>query len=94
MSDEVKQEPLLTLDNKDYFEADFNEDSMKLLNMTKFAETQIRNLNDRLAMAQDHKQKLIADLSQSLNGGSEEATIITTETKEVKDESSQDKKEN
>ena len=57
MSDEVKQEPLLTLDNKDYFEADFNEDSMKLLNMTKFAETQIRNLNDRLAMAQDHKQK-------------------------------------
>ena len=89
MSDEVKQEPLLTLDNKDYFEADFNEDSMKLLNMTKFAETQIRNLNDRLAMAQDHKQKLIADLSQSLNGGSEEATIITTETKEVKDESAE-----
>ncbi len=93
MSDEVKQEPLLTLDNKDYFEADFNEDSMKLLNMTKFAETQIRNLNDRLAMAQDHKQKLIVDLSQALNGGSEEATIITTETKEVKDESSQDKTE-
>ena len=88
MSDEVKQEPLLTLDNKDYFEADFNEDSMKLLNMTKFAETQIRNLNDRLAMAQDHKQKWIADLSQALNGGSEEATIITPEPKEVKDESS------
>ena len=77
-----KQEPLLTLDNKDYFEADFNEDSMKLLNMTKFVETQIRNLNDRLAMAQDHKQKLIADLIQVLNGGSEEATIITKETKE------------
>jgi len=82
MSDEVKQEPLLTLDDKDYFEADFNEDSMKLLNMTKFVETQIRNLNDRLAMAQDHKQKLIADLIQVLNGGSEEATIITKETKE------------
>jgi hypothetical protein len=82
MSDEKKQEPLLTLDNKDYFEADFNEDSMKLLNMTKFVETQIRNLNDRLAMAQDHKQKLIADLIQVLNGGSEEATIITKETKE------------
>ena len=82
MSDEKKQEPLLTLDDKDYFEADFNEDSMKLLNMTKFAETQIRNLNDRLAMAQDHKQKLIADLIQVLNGGSEEATIITKETKE------------
>ena len=77
-----KQEPLLTLDNKDYYEADFNEDSMKLLNMTKFVETQIRNLNDRLAMAQDHKQKLIADLIQVLNGGSEEATIITKETKE------------
>ena len=89
MSDEVKQEPLLTLDDKDYFEADFNEDSMKLLNMTKFVETQIRNLNDRLAMAQDHKQKLIADLIQVLNGGSEEATIITTETKEVKDESAE-----
>ena len=82
MSDEKKQEPLLTLDNKDYFKADFNEDSMKLLNMTKFVETQIRNLNDRLAMAQDHKQKLIADLIQVLNGGSEEATIITKETKE------------
>ena len=82
MSDEKKQEPLLTLDNKDYFEADFNEDSMKLLNMTKFVETQIRNLNNRLAMAQDHKQKLIADLIQVLNGGSEEATIITKETKE------------
>ena len=82
MSDEKKQERLLTLDNKDYYEADFNEDSMKLLNMTKFVETQIRNLNDRLAMAQDHKQKLIADLIQVLNGGSEEATIITKETKE------------
>lgn len=88
MSDDVKQEPLLTLDGKDYFEADFNEETIKLLNMTKFAETQIRNLNDRLAMAQDHKQKLISDLSQALNGGSEEATIITNETKEVKDESS------
>tara|TARA_R110000772_G_scaffold58153_2_gene131678 strand:+ start:362 stop:631 length:270 start_codon:yes stop_codon:yes gene_type:complete len=87
MSDDVKQEPLLTLDGKDYFEADFNEETIKLLNMTKFAETQIRNLNDRLAMAQDHKQKLINDLSQALNGGSEEATIITNETKEVKDES-------
>ena len=34
MSDEVKQEPLLTLDGKDYFEADFDENSLKILNLS------------------------------------------------------------
>lgn len=84
MTDEVKQKPLLTLNNKDYFEADFNEESINLLNMTKFVVTQINDLNNKLVMAQDHKQKLIADLGQALNGGSEETTIIETETKEEK----------
>jgi|TARA_B100001094_G_C18092173_1_gene751010 hypothetical protein len=84
MNDEVKQKPLLTLNNKDYFEADFNEESINLLNMTKFVVTQINDLNNKLVVAQDHKQKLIADLGQALNGGSEETTIIETETKEEK----------
>lgn len=56
MSDEVKQEPLLTLDGKDYFEADFDENSLKILNMAKFAAQQVNDFNNKSAMAQDHQQ--------------------------------------
>ena len=85
MTEEV-QSPTLTLDGKDYLEADLSKEQMELLNTVKFLEPQIQELNNKLYVLNDHKARLINDLKQSLESGVEEATII--ETKEIKDESS------
>lgn len=83
MSDEVKQEPLVTFtDGKDYYEADFNEDSLKILNMAKFAAQQVNELNNKVAMAQDHQAKLIKELQTML----EDDSVTIIETEGVKDE--------
>ena len=83
MSDEVKQEPLVTFtDGKDYYEADFDENSLKILNMAKFAAQQVNDFNNKSAMAQDHQQKLVKELQTMLEYDSE--TIIEPEG--VKDE--------
>ena len=84
MTEEV-QSPTLTIDGKDYLEADLSKDQVAILNMVKFIEPTVQELSNKLAVAQDHKQRLISELKNSLEGV-EEATII--ETKEIKDESS------
>tara|TARA_A200000159_G_scaffold94163_1_gene87392 strand:- start:325 stop:591 length:267 start_codon:yes stop_codon:yes gene_type:complete len=84
MVEEV-QSPTLTIDGKDYLEADLSKDQMALLNMVKFIEPDVQELSNKLAVVQDHKQRLINELKDSLEG-MESATII--ETKEIKDESS------
>ena len=86
MTEEEIQSPTVTLDGKDYLEADLDKREMDLLNMAKFLEPQIQELNNKLIVLNDHKVRLINDLKQSLESGTEEATII--ETKEIKDESS------
>ena len=85
MVEEV-QSPTLTIDGKDYLEADLSKDQMALLNMVKFIEPTVQELSNKLYVLNDHKTRLINDLKQSLESGVEEATII--ETKEIKDESS------
>ncbi len=82
MSDEVKQEPLLTLNGIDYFEADLDENSLKILNMAKFAAQQVNDFNNKLAMAQDHQQKLVNELQTML----EDDSVTIIETEGVKDE--------
>ena len=88
MSDDIKkiEESFLTLDNKDYKESDLNEKQMALLNIAKYLEPQVQELNTKLAVLQDHKTRIINELKTSLESGIEEATII--ETKEIKNESS------
>ena len=83
MTKEEIQSPTLTLDGKDYLEADLSKEQMELLNTVKFLEPQIQELNNKLYVLNDHKARLINDLKQSLESGVEEATII--ETKEIKD---------
>ena len=83
MSDEVKQEPLVTFtDGKDYYEADFDENSLKILNMAKFAAQQVNDFNNKSAMAQDHQQKLVKELQTML----EDDSVTIIETEGVKDE--------
>ena len=86
MTEEEIKSPTLTLDNKDYLEADLSKEQMALLNTVKFLQPQIQELENKLYVLNDHKARLINDLKQSLESGTEEATII--ETKEIKDESS------
>ena len=85
MAEEV-QSPTLTLDGKDYLEADLSKEQMDLLNTVKYLEPQIQELNNKLYILNDHKERLISDLKQSLDGGFEDVKII--ETKENKNESS------
>ena len=83
MSDEVKQEPLVTFtDGNDYYEADFDENSLKILNRAKFAAQQVNDLNNKSAMAQDHQQKLVKELQTML----EDDSVTIIETEGVKDE--------
>jgi len=85
MAEEV-QSPTLTLDGKDYLEADLSKEQMDLLNTVKYLEPQIQELNNKLYILNDHKERLISDLKQSLDSGFEDVKII--ETKESKNESS------
>ena len=55
---------------------------MDLLNTVKYLEPQIQELNNKLYILNDHKERLISDLKQSLDGGFEDVKII--ETKENK----------
>lgn len=85
MVEKEVQSSTLTIDGKDYLEADLSKDQVAILNMVKFIEPTIQKLSNKLAVAQDHKQRLINELKDSLEGV-QDATII--ETKEIKDESS------
>ena len=47
MAEEV-QSPTLTLDGKNYLEADLSKEQMDLLNTVKYLEPQIQELNNKL----------------------------------------------
>tara|TARA_R100000697_G_scaffold19761_1_gene26922 strand:- start:1229 stop:1486 length:258 start_codon:yes stop_codon:yes gene_type:complete len=83
MTEEEIKSSTLTLDGKEYLEADLSKEQMDFLNTVKFLQPQIQELENKLYVLNDHKARLINDLKQSLESGVEEATII--ETKEIKD---------
>ena len=82
MSKKNKQEePKLIIDDKEYLESDLSESEIRLLNMAKYLEPQIREVDTRLTVLIDHKDRLINDLKTSLEDEAEEATVIETKTK-------------
>jgi len=82
VSKEKKQEePKLIIDDKEYLESDLSEPQIRLLNMAKYLEPQIREVDTRLTVLIDHKDRLINDLKTSLEDEAEEATVIETKTK-------------
>ena len=82
MSKKNKQEePKLIIDDKEYLESDLTEPQIRLLNMAKYLEPQIREVDTRLTVLIDHKDRLINDLKISLEDEAEEATVIETKTK-------------
>ena len=82
MSKKNKQEePKLIIDDKEYLESDLTEPQIRLLNMAKYLEPQIREVDTRLTVLLDHKDRLINDLKTSLEDEAEEATVIETKTK-------------
>jgi hypothetical protein len=76
-----QEEPKLIIDDKEYLESDLTEPQIRLLNMAKYLEPQIREVDTRLAVLIDHKDRLINDLKTSLEDEAEEATVIETKTK-------------
>ena len=82
MSKKNKQEePKLIIDDKEYLESDLTEPQIRILNMAKYLEPQIREVDTRLTVLIDHKDRLINDLKTSLEDEAEEATVIETKTK-------------
>jgi hypothetical protein len=87
MSDNQEPKPTLTINDKEYFEADLNKNEARMLTMLKTLQPEIESLDLKLGTRLDHKDRLIADLESSLavsdkdDKDAEDAEIIT-ETKQ------------
>ena len=81
MSKEKEPQPTLTINGKEFFESDLDENQTRQLTMLKTLQPEIESLDLQLGTRLDHKERLIADLESSLSTGDdeiEEATIIDT----------------
>ena len=81
MSEEKEPKPTLTINDKEYFEADLNKNEARMLMMLKTLQPEIESLDLQLGTRLDHKDRLIAALESSLaiaDDEIEEATIIDT----------------
>ena len=87
MSDNQEPKPTLTINDKEYFEADLNKNEARMLTMLKTLQPEIESLDLQLGTRLDHKDRLIAALESSLavsdkdDKDAEDAEIIT-ETKQ------------
>jgi len=84
MSDNQEPKPTLTINDKEYFEADLNKNEARMLMMLKSLQPEIESLDLQLGTRLDHKDRLIAALESSLavaDKDAEDAEIIT-ETKQ------------
>ena len=84
MSDNQEPKPTLTINDKEYFEADLNKNEARMLTMLKTLQPEIESLDLQLGIKLDHKDRLIAALESSLavsDKDAEDAEIIT-ETKQ------------
>ena len=87
MSDNQEPKPTLTINDKEYFEADLNKNEARMLMMLKTLQPEIESLDLQLGTRLDHKDRLIAALESSLAGAdkddkdADDAEIIT-ETKQ------------
>jgi len=84
MSENQEPKPTLTINDKEYFEADLNKNEARMLTMLKALQPEIESLDLQLGTRLDHKDRLIAALESSLAVSEkdvEDAEIIT-ETKQ------------
>lgn len=84
MSKEKEPKPTLTINDKEYFEADLNKNEARMLMMLKSLQPEIESLDLQLGTRLDHKDRLIAALESSLEASGSEAedAEIITETKQ------------
>ena len=84
MSDNQEPKPTLTINDKEYFEADLNKNEARMLTMLKALQPEIESLDLQLGTRLDHKDRLIAALESSLeaSGSEVEDAEIVTETKQ------------
>ena len=84
MSDNQEPKPTLTINDKEYFEADLNKNEARMLTMLKALQPEIESLDLQLGIKLDHKDRLIAALESSLeaSGSEVEDAEIVTETKQ------------
>lgn len=81
MSKEKEPQPTLTINGKEFFESDLDENQTRYLTMLKSLQPEIESLDSQLGTRLDHKDRLIAALESSLSIGNDEtkeATIIDT----------------
>ena len=84
MTENKEPKPTLTINDKEYFEADLNKNEARMLTMLKALQPEIESLDLQLGIKLDHKDRLIAALESSLavsDKDAEDAEIIT-ETKQ------------
>ena len=83
MSDNQEPKPTLTINDKEYFEADLNKNEARMLTMLKTLQPEIESLDLQLGTRLDHKDRLITALELSLEASEAEAedAEIVTETK-------------
>ena len=84
MSKEKEPKPTLTINDKEYLEADLNKNEARMLMMLKSLQPEIESLDLQLGTRLDHKDRLIAALESSLeaSGSEVEDAEIVTETKQ------------
>jgi|TARA_Y100001970_G_C13741494_1_gene606446 hypothetical protein len=84
MSENKEPKPTLTINDKEYFEADLNKNEARMLTMLKALQPEIESLDLQLGTRLDHKDRLIAALESSLeaSGSEVEDAEIVTETKQ------------
>lgn len=66
MSENQEPKPTLTINEKEYFEADLNKNEARMLSMLKALQPEIESLDMQLGTRLDHKDRLIASLESSL----------------------------
>tara|TARA_R100001198_G_scaffold65351_2_gene38604 strand:+ start:417 stop:671 length:255 start_codon:yes stop_codon:yes gene_type:complete len=84
MTENKEPKPTLTINDKEYFEADLNKNEARMLTMLKALQPEIESLDLQLGIKLDHKDRLIAALESSLeaSGSEVEDAEIVTETKQ------------
>ena len=84
MTENKEPKPTLTINDKEYFEADLNKNEARMLTMLKALQPEIESLDLKLETRLDHKDRLIAALESSLeaSGSEVEDAEIVTETKQ------------
>ena len=84
MTENKEPKPPLTINDKEYFEADLNKNEARMLTMLKALQPEIESLDLQLGTRLDHKDRLIAALESSLeaSGSEVEDAEIVTETKQ------------